>query len=332
MRAEKLKAVLYGVRVGDRNVVTAAAGESMSGVPARTDMRFRIGAVAISYLGTLALQLDEEGLLDLDAPIARWYPGLPDADRVTPRMLLLGTSGYRDYVGYRPFNAAFYANPFRHWTPQEVIRLALARPAACAPGQCWSYSHANFVILGEVMSRATGRPLATLIRARILRPAGLRHTTASLTAEIPAPVLHAYTRERGTYEESTYWNPSWTLARGAIQTSTIGDLVRTASVIGSGRLLTPAAYRDFTAPATAGLPPWSARRYYALGIVSDNGWLNQSPSFAGYFGAMGYQPERRISIAVASTKLEGAKSDPNVSIAIYRRIAAYLAPGAAPEG
>jgi D-alanyl-D-alanine carboxypeptidase len=332
MRAEKLKAVLYGVRVGDRTVAIRAEGESMTGVPARTDMRFRNGAVAISYLGTLALQLQEDGLLDLDAPISRWYPALPNADRVTPRMLLLGTSGYRDYVGYRPFNTAFYDDPFGHWTPPELIRLALARPPACAPGECWTYSHANFVILGEVLSRAAGAPLATLLQRRILRPAGLRHTTSSQTAEIPGPVLHAFTRERGSYEESTFWNPSWTLARGAIQTSTIGDVLRSASVIGSGRLLSPASYRAFTAPATAGLDPWSRDFYYALGIVSDNGWLTQQPSFAGYFGAMGYQPERRIAIAVASTKLEGAESDPNFSAAIYRRIAAYLAPGAAPRG
>jgi hypothetical protein len=157
---------------------------------------------------------------------------------------------------------------------------------------------------------------------------GLRHTTSSQTAEIPGPVLHAFTRERGSYEESTFRNPSWTLARGAIQTSTIGDVLRSASVIGSGRLQSPASYRAFTAPAAAGLDPWSRDFYYALGIVSDNGWLTQQPSFAGYFGAMGYQPERRIAIAVASTKLEGAESDPNVSAAIYRRIAAYLAPGA----
>ena len=45
-------------------------------------------------------------------------------------------------------------------------------------------------------------------------------STPSQTAEIPAPVLHAFTRERGTYEESTFWNPPWSLARGAIQTST----------------------------------------------------------------------------------------------------------------
>lgn len=332
MRAEKLKAVLYSVRVGGRNVVTGAQGESMAGVPATAAMRFRIGAVSISYLGTLALQLQEDGLLDLDTPIARWFPNLPNADRVTPRTLLLGTAGYQDYVGYRPFNTALYAQPFRNWTPQELIRLAMERPPACAPGACWNYSHANFVILGEILSRASGTPLATLLKRRILRPAGLRHTTSSQTAAIPGPVLHAFTPERGVYEDATFWNPSWTIAKGAVQTATVGDVARSAAAIGSGRLLSPDSYREFTTAANAGLAPWTSDRYFALGIVYDRGWLNQAPSFAGFFGTMAYQPEARIAIGVASTKLHGAELDTNFSQAIYRKIAAYLTPGTVPQG
>ncbi len=331
MRTEGLKSVIYSVRVGGRPVVTAARGESMTGVPATTAMNFRIGAVSISYLGTLALQLHEEGVLDIDAPIDRWYPGLPNGDRVTPRMLLIGTAGYRDFVGFPRFNTAFYADPFRQWTARQLVGLALARPPACAPGTCWTYSHANFVILGEVLSRASGTPLPVLMQRRILGPAGLRNTVQSSTASIPEPVLHAFTKERGTYEESTYWNPSWTLAPGAVQTSTIRDVVRSAEVIGSGRLLTPASYREFTAPTVAGLGPWTEDFYYGMGMLSDNGWLEQTPSFAGFFGVMGYNPERRIAIAVASTKLESAEVDPNFSVEIFRRVAAYLAPGAGPR-
>jgi len=290
MRAQRLKAAIVSVRVDGRNVVTRAYGQSMTGVPARTNMRFRNGSIAISYLGTLALRLQERGVIDLDEPIERWLPRVRDADRVTPRMLLLGTSGYRDYVGYAPFNRAFYANPFRNFTEGQLIAYAMARPSRCAPGECWGYSHANFVILGQVLSRAAGRPLGTLLRREVLRPAGLTQTRAFQTAVVPEPVLHAFTAERGTYEESTFWNPSWTLARGAVQVSTIRDVVRSAEVIGGGRLLTPASYAQFVAPSTAGFAPWSPERYYALGIVSSNSWLIQNPSFAGQAAAMGYPP------------------------------------------
>ena len=38
---------------------------------------------------------------------------------------------------------------------------------------------------------------------------------------------------------STYWNPSWTLARGAVMTTDIDDLITSAIAIGSGSLISP---------------------------------------------------------------------------------------------
>lgn len=327
MRQKKLKSAIYSVRVGNRDLVTRARGTSMTGVPARPNMQFRIGSVAIAYLGTLALILQEEGKLDIDAPIARYLPNARNADAITPRMLLLGTSGNRDFVGYGPFNRAFYADPFRQFTERQLLDYVYDQKPACAPGSCWSYSHGNFVLLGQVMSRATRTPLRNLITRKILRPAGLRNTASFSTARIPRPVLHAFTRERGTYEESTFWNPSWTLPRGAVMTSNIRDVARSARVVGSGRLISPESYRQLLAPTTADFPPWSSTAYFALGVISVNGWVIQNPSFAGYFAAMGYLPSQRISIAVASTKREGAEIDPNYSNELVGRISRYLAPG-----
>jgi CubicO group peptidase (beta-lactamase class C family) len=61
-----LNAVIVRVTVDGQEVVTAALGESMTGVPATTDMHFRNGAVAISYVSTLLLTLVDDGVLRLD--------------------------------------------------------------------------------------------------------------------------------------------------------------------------------------------------------------------------------------------------------------------------
>jgi CubicO group peptidase (beta-lactamase class C family) len=331
MRAERQKAVIYSVRIDGRDVVTAAEGESMTGVPATPAMSWRIGSIAFAMLGTLALQLQEDGVVDLDAPIARWRPELPHADRVTLRMLLNGTSGYQDYVSDPRFLKAVLANPFRQFTEAQLLADAFRRPPQCAPGGCWNYSHANFVIAQQILAQAAGAPFATLLERRVLRPAGLRRTRSATTPQIPSPVLHAFTTQDGVYQDSTFWNPSWTTGRGAVLTSTIRDVVRAAGVIGSGRLLTPASYAELVAPTTATLAPWSARNHYGLGVFSINSWLIQNPSFFGYAGAMGYLPGRRISIAVTSTQLRGADPDANVANTILERIATHLAPGTPPR-
>lgn len=330
MRAQKQKAVIYSVRVGGRNVVTAAQGESMTGVRATPAMHWRIGSIAFELLGTLALQLQQDGVINLDVPIARWRPKLPEANRITLRMLLNGTSGYQDYVSDPLFLKTIAAAPFRQFTDSQLLGYAFRRPVQCPPGTCWNYSHANFVIAEEILAQATRTPFATLLERRILRPAGLRHTRSSTTPEIPSPALHAFTTQDGVYQESTFWNPSWTTGRGAVLTSTIGDAVRAAGVVGSGRLLSPASFAQLVAPTTQTFTPWSTRNWYGLGIFSINSWLIQNPSFSGYAGAVGYLPSRRISIAVTTTQLAGANVDANVANTILEKVATYLAPESPP--
>ena len=58
-------------------------------------------------------------------------------------MLISGTSGYADYVTDDGFLAALHADPFRAWTPDQLIDIAFKRGQVCDPGACWSYAHTN---------------------------------------------------------------------------------------------------------------------------------------------------------------------------------------------
>ncbi|PRX17107.1 CubicO group peptidase (beta-lactamase class C family) [Actinoplanes italicus] len=330
-----LSAAIVRVSADGREIVTTAVGESMAGVPATTDMRFRTGAVGITYLATILLQLAEEGAVTLDDPIARWFPELPRAGKVTLRMLGNSSSGYPDYVTHQPFIDRLYADPFRSWSEQELIDLALTRPLWYEPGTNWSYSHANFVILGRILARVTGTPLAEMIRTRIVHPLGLTTTVSEDGAVIPGPVLHSYTTERDRFEDSTYWNPSWTTASGAILTSDICDLEISARAVGTGRLLSERGLREMLDPGTVGLGgptktcPASicvhhtAERHYGLGVNVRDGWIEQSPSFAGYSAVQTYLPGRDIAIAVATTRGR-TTTEVNSARTITDRIAALL--------
>jgi CubicO group peptidase (beta-lactamase class C family) len=241
-------------------------------------------------------------------------------------MLIDGTSGYADYVTDEGFLADFRADPFRHWSPEELIAIGLARPMACEPGACWSYAHTNFVILGQVLEKATGRKLADLIRAGVVDRLGLENTRSDVTATIPAPVLHAFDAERGTYEESTFWDPSWTLAHGAIMTTDIPDMLTSFAAIGEGALVSPASHAAQTEPATAKFPPWTAQRYYGLGVFVIGDWVVQNPSFSGYAATVAYLPARKLAIATSVTLAAGNTTEKNLSTEVLKDIAAYLAP------
>ena len=351
MDKEGLKAAIVRVTVDSRTIVTAAFGEPLSGVPATPDMHFRNGSVAFSYIATILFQLSDEKQLGLDDKISKWLPDLPHADEITPRMLLTMTSGYADYVIDDQFTAENYADPFRQWTPQELINVGVSKPLLFKPGANWAYSHTGYVILGELIEKITGKPLAEVMKERIFVPLGLRDTKAPATAEIQEPVLHSYSSERREalhipqsvrfYEESTYWNPSWATAPGAVQTTNIYDLITTAVAIGTGSLISPESYQAMVGPSLVGFGKTTPEcptchaldmaHHYGPGVFLNGSWIFQSPLYAGYAATEGYLPSKKIAIAVAVTYAEaGFDKDGNyrgnASTDLFNKIGAYLSP------
>ncbi|WP_042432366.1 serine hydrolase domain-containing protein [Streptacidiphilus anmyonensis] len=334
----KLRAVVARVTENGRELWTGALGTSMTGVPARPDMRFRAGSVAITYMGTILLQLADEKRISLDDPLSRWLPEVPHAREITLRMLGDTTSGFQDYVKNPDFQKALLAQPFKQWTPEELLGYANPRTLLYRPGTNLSYSHANFLLLGEALQRITHTRLDHLLEQRIYRPLGLHATSNGYTPDIPTPVLHAFTTARGTYEESTFWNPSWTTAPGAVITQDICDLARSGEGIGTGRTLTRQGYRTLFDPGTIGLGektaqcplciPQTRAAHFGMSVLWVNGWLIQNPSFLGYAAIMAYLPSRHLSIAVSATDTPNTSTDvTNLATNVAEAVSQRLVPG-----
>lgn len=324
-KRHQLAALLCGVWRGERNVLSMVIGDSMTEVPATTEMHFRIGGVALTSLCYLMLQLADQGVLKLDDPISKWMPQLKKSTQVTLRMLANCTAGYFDYEESEKFQQACLDDPFRQWAPQELIAISMAEPMLYAPGEGWNYSHTNFVILGEAIQEATNKPLAELLDQNLLLPLGLKETKYIATPQIPQPVLHAFTAERGVYEDATFWNPSWTSHSGQM-ISNLGDLGVLAHAIGSGQLLSKQGRQELTAPTTVGVGRNKAELYYGLGIMMANGWLFQNPKFNGYNLAFGYLPEEKLSVVVSTTM--GPQTDLNVAqaTAVFKEVVKAITP------
>src|SRR5215467_13286454 len=262
MKTEHLRAVIVKVTQGDKVVIRQAFGESMTGVPATTAMHFRNGAVAFSYLATLLLQFVDEHKVKLDDTIERWMPDLPEANKVTLKMLANQTSGYPDFETDPKFLAAFNAEPFHIFTFEERLKIAFSRPMMFEAGTNWSYAHTNFMILGEVLSKIGGKPLDVLLKEKVFVQMGLKNTTALQTSEMPTPILHAFDSERRSAlkippdvaftEESTFWNAQWGTPMGANETTNIDDMITTAVKVGTGALLSKSSYEAMTGPHLLG--------------------------------------------------------------------------------
>lgn len=355
----KQKSVIVRVVKDGVDLYTGAAGESMTGVPATPEMHTRNGAFAFTYIGQTYARMADQKLVNLDDPISKWLPDLRDASKVTIRNLLNMTSGYPDYVYQPAVQDGVQAEPYKQWTDDEMIAVALARPNYFEPGTNWGYSHTNYVILGKLLSKITGKSTSAVLSEYVLEPMNLANTSSNAgTPAVPEPALHAFTSERRSflkvpaklpfYEEATFWNPSWTTANGAVQTSNIFDMTTSMEIVGSGSQVSPEMYQQQVAPTLVGFGKkdpsgtcpvcreLTPELNYGFGVVLNGDWITQTKSFYGSSASGGYLPSEKLTISVIANTAQdgfgpdGAYLNQNASFSIFTDIANLVAPGLAP--
>jgi len=178
-RARCASAVLtYGHR--DGIVFCEAAGESRrwadlatelpvgERIAATTSTIYDMASISKLFCSIVVVQLVEQGLLSLDAPVASYLPEFAVAGKagVTVRMLLTHTSGFTSWI------------PLYSEYPDRVTRVAgvLAHPLDDRPGTTYRYSDLNLITLGAVAEALTGKPLDVLVSDQITTPLGMVDT------------------------------------------------------------------------------------------------------------------------------------------------------------
>jgi len=147
------------------------------------NQRIPIGPRTVFYIASTSKQftamsvalLAEDGTISLDDPIRKWIPELPAyTDRVTVRHLVHHTSGFRDYLGLWGLSGRSFADEY----PQEVALDLIRRQHALdfEPGSEYSYSNSGYLLLAELVKRASGQSLRDFAAARIFVPLGMTST------------------------------------------------------------------------------------------------------------------------------------------------------------
>lgn len=139
------------------------------GVTATTAHRFRLGSVSKIITASIAAQLAARGELDLDAPISRYLPTLPEAHhRTTLRQLLTHRGGVRHYKDkdFAPNNIdqRVYRNN------DDILAIFINDPLIANPGEKVSYSTFGYTLASIVIEAAARTPFLELIQREIATP------------------------------------------------------------------------------------------------------------------------------------------------------------------
>ena len=246
---------LARVRDG-RGVVTAVAGQAdrATGRLLSADDQFEIGSNTKTMMATIVLQLVGEGRLRLTDSVEKLLPGVvPGGEGITVRMLLQHTSGLYNYTDDPDLLKAFFQDPTARHSPEELVAGAMEHPALFEPGARWSYSNTNYLLVGMILQKVTGRSPDRLLQERIARPLGLHRTylVTHLAGDTGPGYAHGYfatfTGSGSTpeirYNDVSGWSLSWAWTAGAV-VSTAPELSRFLSALLGGELLPAARLAD----------------------------------------------------------------------------------------
>ena len=257
---------------GAHDDFTAGVGDIATGDDVPVDGEVRVGSNTKTYTAVVVLQLVEEGLVELDAPIETYLPGLVrgegiDGSAISVRQLLQHTSGLPDYTA--GIAADIEKIQHAYLSPRDLVDLALAQPAHFAPGDRWEYSNTNYILLGLLVERLTQRPMFEEVTQRIIEPLHLEHTYFPTVGEMEFRGDHPsgyHVDADGDPIDVSTLDPSWGWAAGQI-IATPSDLNEFMRAVLDGRLLDEAtmAQMQTTVPSDEGLWPGAA---YGLGLQS----------------------------------------------------------------
>jgi D-alanyl-D-alanine carboxypeptidase len=312
-KAGKFPGATFGVVLADGESFGLAVGYSDrdAKTPMKPTDRMPAGSTGKTFAAAMAMQLIKEGRISLDDKIEKylgketWFARLPNARDVTIRQLMNHTSGLVRYEFKKEFTDFLTANPYKVWTPEDRLAYLFDEKPPFEAGKGWDYSDTNYIVLGMIIERVTGKKFYDEAYKRFIKKFKLNDTIAQDGPELKG-VVQGYAGPNNPFggkdkmiESGKFIvNPQleWT---GGGWASTGEDLARWAKTMYEGKAFDP----SLVPVMLDGVPAKLGRdAKYGLGVIirpTQAGLAyGHSGFFPGYMTDMMYFPEQRIAVAV----------------------------------
>jgi CubicO group peptidase (beta-lactamase class C family) len=203
-------------------------------VKAAPETRYRTASIGKSMTATAAMELADQGKLDLNVPIQKYCPAFPEKQwPITTRDLLSHTSGIRE-----PNETTELYNTKHYDRVADALAIFANDPLTMRPGDDFKYTTWGYVVLGCVLEGATGEEYRALMQRMIFDPAGMTSTRDDDPRALIPNRAGGYILENGALKNSGWADMSAKLPAGGWVT-TAGDLLRFMMAWMDGRFVSP---------------------------------------------------------------------------------------------
>jgi CubicO group peptidase (beta-lactamase class C family) len=266
-------------------------------VPNDADTKYRIGSISKTFTATIIMRLVEEGRLRLETKLTKYYPEVPNADKISIEQLLRHRSGIYNFT-----NAPEYTS----WMEQEqsesdLIQAIIKSGSVFEPDEKAEYSNSNYVLLSFIAEKATSEDFANLLQMYVCKPCGLKQTYFGGKIDLEEKEALSYERE-GEWKLSTETDMSIPQGAGSV-VSTAAELNQFLHCLFEGELLKEDSKKQMTNIIdNFGIGLFQVPFYQKMGI-GHTGGIDGFQSNAFYF------PDDNMSLAYISNGVSMAVND-----------------------
>jgi CubicO group peptidase (beta-lactamase class C family) len=267
------------------------------GLKANPETKYRIGSISKTFTSAIVMQLVEEGKLSLDARLADFYPGMPNADVITIEQMLRHRSGLYNFTN-SPAYLQWMVDPK---SEEELIKIFVENGTVFSPGEKFEYSNTNYVLLSFIIEKVEKKPLADVLADRITKPLGLASTYYGGKIGAKPNEARSYTMS-DRWAEATETDMSIPTGAGAI-VSTPADLCRFFNALFKGEVVSKESLDKMTDLVDGyGLGLFQIP-FYERKAYGHNGGIDGFQSNASYF------PEDDVVVAYTTNGTVMAMND-----------------------
>jgi CubicO group peptidase (beta-lactamase class C family) len=207
--------------------------------PATKDTVYEICSNTKQFTAAAIMMLVEDGKVQLDDPITKYFPEVPEAWRgITIRHLLSHTSGIQNHVAVPHWldvfrtNLAFEASPPR----DELLKMFFKLPLEFQPGETWAYDNTGYYLLGVIIEKASGKSYWQFLDKRIFKPLGMNATRNTDPRPIVLNRASGYELKNDHFENRPILLPAIAFSAGSLL-STIKDMAKWDAALHTEKLL-----------------------------------------------------------------------------------------------
>ncbi len=319
--SEMARQKIPGIEVGiySRGRVLLAKGYGLANVelnvPVKPETLFQSGSVGKQFVSAAIMMLVEEGKISLDDSITKYFPDAPAGWKpILIKNLLSHTSGLSEYesgerVGPK---GPFYLR--LDFTEDELVTNIEALPIEWAPGDKWDYRNTNYVLLGIIIHKVTGKPYAEFLSERIFKPLGMTSTRLISESDIIPNRSSGYEIHDGQLKNQDWVSPTFdSTADGALYFNVL-DLAKWDAALYTTQLLKQSSLdRIWTVyPLTDGKPnPAGYGFAWFIGDQNHHKRIEHGGAWQGFTCVISRYPDDNLSVVVL-TNLDAGHADPEI--------------------